>query len=80
MNYIRFENDHCSYINVIDWKYIISSLKALVHHVATIHKNPIKKLGRFLEKTNVVDLKNGLPLLDLISNHLAFIKVIEFLR
>ena len=28
MYYIQFENVHYTYINVIDWKYIISSLKA----------------------------------------------------
>ena len=36
---IRFENVHCSYINHIDMKYSISSLKAFVHRVATIHKS-----------------------------------------
>ena len=36
--YIGFENVCCYYINLIDSKYSISSLKAFVHRVATIHK------------------------------------------
>ena len=41
--YIRFENVLCYYINLIDSKYSISSLKAFVHRVATIHKKLILK-------------------------------------
>ena len=36
--YIWFENVLCSYINLINSKYSISSLKAFVHCVAAIHK------------------------------------------
>ena len=40
MLHIRFENVQCYYINLIDLKYSISSLKAFVQRVATIHKKP----------------------------------------
>ena len=40
MFYIQFKNVLCYYINLIDSKYSISPLKAFVHRVATIHKNP----------------------------------------
>ena len=39
MCHIQFEIVHCPYINLIDSKYIISSLKAFGCRVATIHKN-----------------------------------------
>ena len=38
MLHIQFENVNCSYIDLIDSKYSLSSLKAFVHRVATIHK------------------------------------------
>ena len=37
--HIRFENVHCYCIILNDMKYSISSLKAFVHRVATIHKS-----------------------------------------
>ena len=55
MYYIRFENVHCSYINLIDLKYSISSFKAFVHHVAMIHKIRI-----FLMQPSQIGLNIGI--------------------